>query len=210
MMPGMQGDEFCRVVKENVVTAGIPVILLTAKNDVDSTIGGLKCGADDYIAKPFNSDILRLKVKGMIENRERLRKHLLNDAIVSVVYDGGETPVENSSAEQIDNIAEGDREFVNKASGIVADNISDQNFDIDSLCREMAMSRTLFYTKLKSLTGHTPQEFIRLLRLEKAAELLRQGQSVAEAADRTGFGNVKYFSTVFKKHFGVQPSKYNA
>ena len=86
--------------------------------------------------------------------------------------------------------------------------MADPDFDINALCREMAMSRTLFYSRLKSLTGNGPQEFIRLIRLNRAAELLRQGLSVTDAAADTGFANVKYFSSLFKKQYGVQPSKY--
>ena len=91
---------------------------------------------------------------------------------------------------------------------IVAENLSDTDFNIDRLCREMAMSRTLFYIKLKSYTGNSPQDFIRVIRLERAASLLRSGHSVSDTATVTGFDNAKYFSTVFKKYFGVSPSKY--
>ena len=91
---------------------------------------------------------------------------------------------------------------------MVLDHISDNTFTIDRLCREMAMSRTLFYGRLKTLTGQSPQDFIRLLRLERAATLLRDGVPVLDVSIRTGFVNAKYFSTVFKKHFGVSPSKY--
>ena len=99
--------------------------------------------------------------------------------------------------------------FIKRATQLVIENISDEDFDINKLCREMAMSRTLFYGKLKNLTGQTPQDFIRLLRLEHAATLLRQGQPVTEASLHSGFSNAKYFSTIFKKHFGVSPSQYN-
>jgi AraC-like DNA-binding protein len=98
--------------------------------------------------------------------------------------------------------------FIEKVTRIVVENLSDTDFNIDRLCREMAMSRTLFYIKLKSFTGKSPQDFIRVIRLERAASLLRSGRSVTETATVTGFDNAKYFSTVFKKYFGVSPSKY--
>jgi AraC-like DNA-binding protein len=98
--------------------------------------------------------------------------------------------------------------FIEKVTRIVVENLSDTDFNIDRLCREMAMSRTLFYIKLKSFTGKSPQDFIRVIRLERAASLLRSGRSVADTATVTGFDNAKYFSTVFKKYFGVSPSKY--
>ena len=98
--------------------------------------------------------------------------------------------------------------FISQATRLVVDNISDSEFTIDRLCREMAMSRTLFYVKLKSYTGKSPQDFIRIIRLERAAQLLRSGRQVTDAATLSGFDNPKYFSTVFKKYFGISPSKY--
>ena len=97
---------------------------------------------------------------------------------------------------------------MHKATETVLGHISDPEFNITSLCHEMAMSRTLFYSRIKSLTGQGPQEFIRLIRLQKAAEYLENGMNVADASTETGFANTKYFSTLFKKQFGVQPSKY--
>jgi AraC-like DNA-binding protein len=99
-------------------------------------------------------------------------------------------------------------DFIDRATKIVIEHISDSEFSIDRLCREMAMSRTLFYVKLKSYTGKSPQDFIRIIRLERAAALLRNGRSVTDAAALAGFDNPKYFSTVFKKYFGVSPSKF--
>ena len=94
------------------------------------------------------------------------------------------------------------------ATRLVLDHIADSDFGIDELCREMAMSRSLFYCRLKTLTGQAPQDFIRLIRLEQAAMYLRQGDAVLDVSVKTGFVNVKYFSTVFKRHFGMPPSKY--
>ena len=112
-----------------------------------------------------------------------------------------------SAADGTTEAAEG-REFIDRATRLVVDNITDSNFTIDALCREMAMSRTLFYLRLKSYTGKSPQDFIRVIRLERAAALLRGGSSVTDAAALSGFDNPKYFSTVFKKYFGMSPSRY--
>lgn len=98
--------------------------------------------------------------------------------------------------------------FVDTVTKLLLDHISDSGFTIDRLCREMAMSRTMFYVKLKSYTGKSPQEFIRIVRLERAAVLLRSGHQVGKVAEEVGFDNTKYFSTAFKKYFGVSPSKY--
>ncbi len=218
MMPGIQGDEFCKTLKGNPATAGIPVILLTAKTNHDAVVEGIEKGADDYISKPFSLEILKTKIKGMLNNRKRIREFLLNQAVKkvetqdSISHQDFSTlhPAEDNLPQTPDiTMSESDCAFVDKATNIILSNISDAEFGIEQLCREMAMSRTLFFSRLKSLTGKAPQEFIRILRLEKASELLKSGISVSEVCVRTGFANSKYFSTVFKKHFGVSPSKYN-
>ena len=215
MMPGMQGDDFCNTVKEKPETAGIPIILLTAKTNHEAVVAGLRKGADDYLTKPFSTEILKLKIKGMIDNRKRMREYLLRHAVNNIDTVGNTANKNNDEMSQPQNeetkdvnLSENDRMFVEKATDIVLRNISDTDFSIDILCREMAMSRTLFYSRLKSLTGRAPQEFIRIIRLERAAELLKQGISVIDVSEATGFINVKYFSTVFKKYFGIQPSKF--
>ena len=215
MMPGIQGDELCERVKANPETASIPFVLLTAKTTHDAMADGLRKGADDYIPKPFHTDILQLKVRGLLANRERQRQWLMRHALLQV----GQQPAEDvavavEEAKRIDEtvqpaeLSESDKIFVEQATQVVLNNISNQEFTINELCQEMAMSRTLFYGRLKSLTGKAPQEFIRLIRLQKAAELLMAGKSVADVSVETGFVNTKYFSILFKKQFGVQPSKY--
>ena len=203
MMPGIQGDELCRIIKENPETSGIPFILLTARTNDESIMSGLKKGADDYIQKPFRSDILKLKIGGFLENRKRLRTFLLHQVLRQA---GSEEQTDDQTP--ADNIAENDRQFVDRATQIVLSRMGEPDFGINDLCHEMAMSRTLFYGRIKSLTGQGPQEFIRLIRLQKAAELLRNGKSVADASAETGFVNAKYFSTLFRKQFGIQPSRY--
>ena len=220
MMPGMQGDELCRSIKENKETSWLPVILLTAKAGRDFMIEGLYLGADDYIAKPFDSAILASKIASMLKNRCRLSQYYMERSLAIVRgEDSGqssqksllpsEPSVPSASDEKELELDPMDQAFVEKATRLVLDNLSDTDFTIDRLCREMAMSRTLFYGKLKTLTGQGPQDFIRLIRLEQAAQYLKQGDSVLDVSVKTGFVNVKYFSTVFKKHFGVSPSKYD-
>ena len=219
MMPGMQGDELCRSIKENKETSWLPVILLTAKAGRDFMIEGLDLGADDYIAKPFDSAILASKIASMLKNRRHLSQYYIEKSLAIVRgEDSGqssqksllpsEPSVPSASDEKEPELDPMDQAFVEKATRLVLDNLSDTNFNIDRLCREMAMSRTLFYGKLKTLTGQGPQDFIRLIRLEQATQYLKQGDSVLDVSVKTGFVNVKYFSTVFKKHFGVSPSKY--
>lgn len=241
MMPGMQGDELCRRIKENKETSWLPVILLTAKAGRDFMIEGLDLGADDYIAKPFDSAILASKIASMLKNRRRLSQYYMEQslAIVRGENSGQSAPknllpsepslpsvasdetnqssdetnkssdeTNRSSDEKEPDLDPMDQAFVEKATRLVLDNLSDTGFTIDRLCQEMAMSRTLFYGKLKTLTGQGPQDFMRLIRLEQAALYLKQGDSVLDVSVKTGFVNVKYFSTVFKKYFGVSPSKY--
>ena len=216
MMPGIQGDELCSMIKNNPDTAGIPVILLTAKTTHDAIVNGIEKGADDYIAKPFSLDILKSKVRGMLHNRKRIREYLMRLALMRAEGDVVEVNtipqiVEEPTLTEGNRTSEmpaSDKAFVDKAVDIIIANMSNTEFDIEHLCREMAMSRTLFFGRLKSLTGKAPQEFIRILKLERAAELLKQNMPVAEVAVVTGFANSKYFSTIFKKHFGVSPSKF--
>jgi signal transduction histidine kinase/ligand-binding sensor domain-containing protein/DNA-binding response OmpR family regulator len=241
MMGGMDGNELCRRLKENADTAWLPVILLTAKVGKDFMIEGLDKGADDYIAKPFDTDILAKKIRNVIDNRRRLSKYYLRRAL-QLVHDGEELAVPSSvgkpeiassteapvaaqpddlphTVQRADNnkqqaedksvvLNADDQAFVDKATQTVLDHLDEEDFDVNHLCREMAMSRTLFYGRLKTLTGKAPQEFMRLIRLEQAAALLRKGVPVLDVATRCGFPNSKYFSTVFKKHFGMPPSKY--
>jgi AraC-like DNA-binding protein len=136
------------------------------------------------------------------ELHEKYMRLTIDTLVPSVpVVAGSDEPAPESQADS-------GKEFVDKATRIILDRLSDTDFSIDQLCREMAMSRTLFYVKLKSYTGKSPQDFVRIIRLERAAALLRSGRSVTDAAALTGFDNPKYFSTVFKKYFDVSPSKY--
>lgn len=217
MMPGMHGDELCRLIKENNETSWLPVILLTAKTGRDFMIEGLALGADDYIAKPFDTAILASKVASILTNRRRLSQYYMDRTLALVR--GGDMAPESAPPQQTicpdscENAEEAvpnphDQAFVDKATSFVLAHLSDADFNIDRLCREMAMSRTLFYGRLKTLTGQNPQDFMRLIRLEQAAIFLKHGDSVMDVSVKAGFVNVKYFSTVFKKHFGVSPSKY--
>jgi len=218
MMPGIRGDELCRLIKENPDTSGIPVVLLTAKANHEAIVEGLKKGADDYIPKPFSTEILKLKVQGLIDNRNRQRQYFMRQAIAQVEAGGEHGGNESIGNGNIDNesvttanetMPDGDRQFIMQATRFVLEHLDEIDFNINLLCQEMAMSRTLFYSRLKSLTGKGPQEFIRIIRLQKAAELLKEGKSVTDVATETGFVNTKYFSSLFKKQFGMQPSKYN-
>lgn len=206
MMPGIQGDELCRQVKSNFITSHIPVILLTAKTEKDAILEGLESGADDYLTKPFDTEILKTKIKGVLQNRRIMREHFLSQSLHTTHI--SEPSKEKESNECANLLSAMDKEFLERCTKFVTDNLANPDFTINQLCRELALSRTLFYEKLKALTGQAPNDFIKLMRMEEAARLLQQQVPVQDVALQVGFTDAKYFSTAFKKHFGVSPSKF--
>lgn len=200
MMPGMHGDQLCCIIKENPETAWLPVILLTANADRDSVLTGMRCGADDYVLKPFDDTILRTKVEMLLANRRRLSQYYLEHSI--------RLANNSEQKEASDEMSEVDKNFIEQATNLVLKNLSDGDYNIDNLCQDMGMSRTSFFGRIKTLTAQSPQQFIRVIRMEHAASLLRKGRSINEVALDTGFANPKYFSIVFKSYFGVVPSKF--
>ena len=193
VMPQMTGDELCRRLKGQMETSHIPVILLTAMGEKENIIFGLEAGADDYIVKPFDMAVLRARIRNILKRRSQLQA-----AIVTETMD-------DSSAEFVNPL---DKEFIDKVRGVIESRLSDPDFQVNDLCRELAMSRTAFFNKLKSLTGGGPNDYIRIFRLNRARELLlSRMHTVAEVSDLVGFSDPKYFSVCFKKQFGVSPSR---
>lgn len=194
MMPKMDGYELCRKVKADIRTSHIPIILLTAKSSEENKYSGIEAGADDYIAKPFNIDMLTLKISKIIE-RQKKNQHNFKKKIEV-------TPSEIE-------IMTMDEKFVKKAISIVEENIGNADFLVEDLCREMAMSRVYFYKKILALTDKSPSEFIRFIRLKRAADLLEKSQMfVNEIAFQVGFNDPKYFRKYFKDEFGITPNEY--
>jgi signal transduction histidine kinase/DNA-binding response OmpR family regulator/ligand-binding sensor domain-containing protein len=194
MMPKVDGYEFCRKIKEDMRTSHIPIILLTAKSSEESKYLGIEAGADDHISKPFNIDILKLKIVKIIEKQKILQNNFRKKIDVSP------NEIEILSL---------DEKFVQKAVALVEKNIGNPEFRVEDLCREMSMSRVYFYKKTLALTDKTPSEFIRLIRLKRAADLLEKSQLfVNEIALQVGFNEVKYFRKYFKDEFGVTPNEY--
>ena len=196
MMPEMDGIEFCRQVKENLNSSHIPVILLTAKTDIDSQIHGLKTGADDYITKPFNSQVLIEKISNLILLRERLWERFNKQ----VIFNPGEL-TSNSL----------DVKLLNQVKEVAEKHLSNPDLDVTLFAREVGMSKSILYEKLKSLTGKTINDFISSMRLKKAAELILAGElNLSEISMEVGYLDPNYFSKSFKKHFGVVPSKFTS
>ena len=194
MMPGMDGNELCRLIKGDKRTAHIPVILLTARQAVESKVKGLETGADDYVTKPFNMTVLVLRIRKLIE--------------LSRYHRSAQTSTIDPAPSEI-LITSLDEKLIEKAVKYVEENISRSDLSVEELSRELGMSRVHLYKKLLQITGKTPIEFIRVIRLKRAAQLLRESQlHVSEIAYEVGFNNPKYFSRYFKEEFGVLPSAY--
>jgi CheY-like chemotaxis protein/two-component sensor histidine kinase/biotin operon repressor len=194
MMPEMDGMEFCRRIKENELTSHIPVILLTAKTGDESRMAGFEMGADDYITKPFNPEILKLKIRNILEGRKQLAERFARE--VNYIP-------KNIKITQID------QGFLEKFIRLVEDNIDDTELSGDWLASELGMSKGNLYKKLKSLTGMTVNIFVRTIRLKVAARLLKKGKyNISEIAYAVGFNNPKYFSTCFSELFSVSPKEY--
>ena len=197
MMPEMRGDELCRIIKKDIETSHIPIILLTALSDEKSILSGLNTGADEYISKPFNIAILKATILNILVNRALLKKKFAN------------LEIGKDEEDNINYSSDIDWNFITTVKKKVEDNLDNQEFNVDSLCNLLNMSRTSFYNKIKALTNQAPADYIRAIRLNRAAELLKTGKySVIEVADMTGYNDAKYFREVFKKHFKVSPSKY--
>ena len=198
MMPEMRGDELCAAIKNDIETSHIPIILLTALNDEKNILEGLKIGADEYIVKPFNIGILKATIANLLTNRALLKSKYANLEVSE------EEEASPNCATDLD------WKFIATGKKSVEENIDNPAFNVDVLCNLLNMSRTSFYNKLKALTDQAPGDYIRLIRLKRAATLLKTGQhSITEISEMTGFSDVKYFREVFKKHFNVSPSKYS-
>lgn len=192
MMPEMDGNELCRWVKADKRTNNIPFVLLTAKQSVENKVEGLTIGADDYVTKPFNMEVLILRMRKLIDlsSKNKLR-----------------TRIDPEPSEIV--ITSMDEKLIENAIKYVETHIARPDLSVEELSHELGMSRVHLYKKLLQITGKTPIEFIRIIRLKRAAQLLRESQqNVSEVAYQVGFNNPKYFSKYFKDEFGVLPSVY--
>ncbi len=196
MMPGMNGIELCQKIKSDERISHIPVILLTARNTEEQRLEGFETGADDYITKPFNFEILESRIRNLITLRTRAQKNFRKTLEVK--------------ASEL-NITPLDERFIENAIKCVEKNVSSPEFTVENLGHELGFSRAYLYKKIVALTGKSPLEFIRHIRLQHAAQLLEKSQmTVAEVAYQVGFNNPKYFARYFKEEFKVLPSGYAA
>lgn len=195
MMPRMNGYELCKSIKEDIDISHIPVILLTARDDTQSRISGYKNAADAYLTKPFEVETLTALITNRLKNREAIKKRYQQF--------GAMPNLEESTT------SAADEKFLFKLSQIIQDNLNESTLDIPFICKEIGMSRTVLFTKLKAITGMGANEYINKFRMEKAVSLVLSTElSISEIAEQTGFSTSRYFSTVFKQHTGMTPTQY--
>jgi DNA-binding response OmpR family regulator len=195
MMPKRDGLELCKILKSDLRTSHIPIILLTARSADDMKLNGYEVGADYFITKPFNLDILLVRISALIEKQNK-RQEIFRNTIEVVPSEITVTSL--------------DEKLMQKTLGLVEKNIENPDYSVDDLATDVGMSRGHLYRKLVAITGKSPVEFIRIIRLKRAAQLLKQSQlTVNEVAYMVGFNNPKYFRKYFKEEFGVSPSHYN-
>lgn len=194
MMPEMDGFEFCRLVKADVNYSHIPLILLTAKSNSDAEIAGIENGADAYMIKPFKWKHVTVIIKNLLESRVRLKSKFTQQPFAEA-----DTLTTNTQ----------DKKFVEKLIAIIEERLTDPQLSVEELSREMAMSRSSLHKKLKAMSGHVPNEFVRLIRLRKAAGMLLSGEyNISEVGYLTGFNSPSYFSRCFLQQFGVTPTEF--
>jgi signal transduction histidine kinase/ligand-binding sensor domain-containing protein/DNA-binding response OmpR family regulator len=196
MMPVMDGISMTRQLKSNSKTSHIPIILLTARTSLIFKVEGLETGADDYVNKPFNPKVLQLKVRNVVRAREVMRKAFRDNDTLTI------------EPRRV-TLTSVDEEFVQKALHSIEKNMSNAEYSVEELGLDVGMSRMQLYRKLKALTGQSANEFIRTIRLKRAAQLLEQNQlTIAEITYEVGFNDLQYFRECFKKLFGATPSEY--
>jgi DNA-binding response OmpR family regulator len=194
MMPGMNGIELCKLVKDKFETSHIPFIILSAKDALDAKIEGMESGADYYFAKPLSIDLLLLTIHNIFEQGQKLRLKYTNDYLTEA------TELVHS---------EKDKDFMNKLLELIETNMQDPNLDVDFLCNNLYISRTKLYQKIKGISDQSVGEFIRTIRLKKAIQIMtHEDVALNEVADRIGLQSSSYFSRTFKKEFGKSPSQF--
>lgn len=205
MMPEMDGVEMTKQLRESVTTSHIPIVLLTAKSDIDSKLQGLEIGADDYITKPFSSTYLAVKVENLMAQRMRLRE-LYCANLMSIQ---STTEEEEEVVEETPTLSPSDQRFMDKLTELMEQNMDNGDLIVEDLVKELAVSRSVFFKKLKTLTGLAPIEFIKEMRVKRAAQLIETGEfSMTQIAYMVGINDPRYFSKCFKQRYQMTPTEY--
>ncbi len=193
MMPLMDGFKLCETIKSDVELSHLPVILLTAKNTLQSKLQGLELGADVYIEKPFSPKHLKMQIASLLANRNKIKQFFYNSPLAhlkTVAY------------------TKSDEMFLERVNLIILEHLLDEDFDVDRLAKFMNMSRPTFYRKINAVSDLSPNDLITLTRLKRGAELLSEGKNINEASENAGYSSPKIFSKNFEKQFGLMPSEY--
>jgi DNA-binding response OmpR family regulator len=194
MMPGMDGIEFCRQIKEDIETSHIPFLLLTAKDALESRIEGVESGADYYFAKPLSIQLLTLTIRNILNQKQKLKERYYTDY--------------HSEAKELVHSRK-DKEFMDQLIDVIDAHLTNPDMDVDYICMQVGMSRTKLYQKIKNITGQSIGEFIRTIRLKKAVQLMTHKDiSLAEVMYSVGIQTQSYFTKAFKKEFGKTPSQF--
>ena len=194
IMPEMDGFELCSILKTEVEFSHIPIILLTAKNTLQSKIKGLELGADAYIEKPFSPAHLQAQISNLLSNRNKIKDYFASSPLVHI----------KSMA-----YSRADENFLESLSEAIERNMYDTALDVEMLAKEMAMSRATFYRKVKAISNLSPNELIHITRLKKAAELLAEGShKIYEIIEIVGYNSQSNFTRGFQKQFGMTPTEY--
>lgn len=197
MMPQMNGLELCRKVKTELDYSHVPVILLTAKTTLESKVEGFECGADVYIEKPFSIKQLHMQIDNLLKMRLAFHKLMTN--------------LSGNMMQKISSdfsMSQRDCEFIAKIHEVIGEQLADENFSIDILAEQMNMSRSNFYRKIKALSSMSPNDYLKTLRMVRAAELIQSGTRISEVAAQVGFTSSSYFAKCFKTQYGVLPKDY--
>lgn len=196
MMPRIDGYQLCEIIKSDVEFSHVPIILLTAKNTLQSKIKGLEQGADAYIEKPFSPEHLQAQITSLLSNRNKIRKYFAHSPLAHI----------NSMAH-----TKADEDFLGQLNQIICQHMEDVDFDVEHLAENMHMSRPTLYRKIKAISDMTPNDLINVARLKKAAQLLSEGRyKIYEVSDRVGYSSQTHFGRNFFKQFGMSPSEYIA
>ena len=196
MMPEMDGFTMLRMIKTNMNLSHLPVVMLTSKDDVANRLEGLERGADAFLAKPFDMKELHLTIENLIQGRRHLKGK----------FSGAQQQTDKLEQPEVKG---NDELLMERIMKVVNKNLADSDFNVEMLCHEVGISRTQLHRKMKELTGLSTSEFIRNIRLEQAARLLKEQKvNITQVAYTVGFSNLAHFSTIFRRHFGVSPSEY--
>lgn len=215
MMPEKDGIAMTRELRADMTTSHIPIVLLTAKSSIESKLEGLEYGADDYITKPFSATYLKARVKNLLAQRQKLQtlyRQDLMSAGVAVPVPGEQTEENVTAGSETDkspSMSPNDRKFMDKLVDLMEKNMDNGDLIVDDFVRELAVSRSVFFKKLKTLTGLAPIEFIKEMRINRAVQLIETGEySMTQISYMVGINDPRYFSKCFKQKMGMTPTEY--